>query len=159
MSISFEGPAIFVSDMAKARAFYEDVLGQEVLFAVADSYIAYTGGFSLWHVQSAHSMIKGEDVAEATPQGRDNFEMYFEDAEIQDAWSRVSAAGVEVAHEIREMPWGQRCFRVLDPEGHLVEIGEPMEAVIRRLLDQGLDEQEVSRRTMVPVEVIQNSRK
>ena len=34
--------------------------------------------------------------------------------------------------------WGQRVLRVYDPDGHVIEIGEAMEMVVRRLQGQGL---------------------
>ena len=30
-----------------------------------------------------------------------------------------------IVHPIRTEPWGQRVFRLLDPDGHIVEVGEP----------------------------------
>lgn len=154
MPLSFEGPAVFVSDMTKARAFYEGVLGQEVLFSVTDSYVAYASKFSLWHAGSANAMIHEESNGNLGRQGKNNFEMYFEDTELDYTWIRIEALGLEVVHGIKEMPWGQRCFRILDPDGHIVEIGEPMGAVIQRLLGEGLDAEEVARRTMAPLQVV-----
>lgn len=156
MSITFGGPAVFVADMDAARAFYETVLGQQVLFAVENSYTAYASGFSLWQHHSAESLVLGRGAdGPPTPQGRDNFEMYFETEELDDAWERVRAVCAEPLHAVREMPWGQRCFRVRDPDGHIVEVGEPMEMVVRRFLERGMPPQEVAERTMAPLEFVQ----
>lgn len=160
MSISFEGPAVFVADMGAARKFYENLLGLEVQFAVAEAYTAYAGGMSLWSAASASELIHGCTPAEAPgPQGRGNFELYFETDAIVEAWDIFEAAGVPIVHGVREMPWSQRCFRIQDPDGHLVEVGEPMTLVIRRLLDTGLSAQEVSDRTMAPLEMVQAAAK
>ncbi|MDX9802546.1 MAG: hypothetical protein RBS96_00715, partial [Dehalococcoidales bacterium] len=51
-------------------------------------------------------------------------------------------------------PWGQRAIRFYDPDNHIIEIGEPMPAVIRRLLKSGISEEEVAKRTSMPLEEI-----
>lgn len=156
MAIRFEGSAVFVSSMLDARTFYEQTLGQTVLFAVGDQYIAYEGGFSLWHHQNASESIHGTRPAgPATLQGHENFELYFETEELEDAWARTRASCSEPIHAMREMPWGQHCFRVRDPDGHIVEVAEPMSRVMKRLLDSGLTPEEVAKRTMTPLGLVQ----
>ncbi|BBD08414.1 VOC family protein [Desulfovibrio ferrophilus] len=156
MSITFEGPAVFVADMNSARKFYEGLLGLEVQFAVAEAYTAYAGGMSLWSAASASELIHGCTPAEQPgPQGRSNFELYFETETIVESWDKIESAGVPIVHGVREMPWGQRCFRIQDPDGHLVEVGEPMPLVIRNLLKTGLSPQEVADRTMAPLEMVE----
>ncbi|NJB67750.1 catechol 2,3-dioxygenase-like lactoylglutathione lyase family enzyme [Desulfobaculum xiamenense] len=155
MTPSFEGPAVFVSDLAASRRFYGDILGQSLLFAVGDAYAAYRG-FSLWQASAARETIFGETPVKTTEaQGRKNFEMYFETEELDATWERLTAEAIEAVHPIREEPWGQRNFRVLDPDGHVVEFGEPMPFVARRFLAQGLSAQETAARTMLPIEMIQ----
>jgi hypothetical protein len=56
---------------------------------------------------------------------------------------------------LREQPWGQRVFRVYDPDGHIVEIGEPMPVVIQRFLAQGMSAEEAAERTSMPLEIVQ----
>jgi hypothetical protein len=65
------------------------------------------------------------------------------------------AAEVWAVHPLREHPWGQCVFRVYDPDGHIVEIGEPMPIVIQRFLAQGLSLEAVSEKTSMPLEIVQ----
>ncbi|MDF2566503.1 MAG: glyoxalase, partial [Massilibacillus sp.] len=58
-------------------------------------------------------------------------------------------------HDMIEQPWGQRVFRIYDPDKHMVELGEPMTAVIKRYLNQGMTLIEVAKRTSMPVEFVQ----
>lgn len=37
-----------------------------------------------------------------------------------------------------EHSWGQRVIRFYDPDGHMIEVGEAMKAVIERFLDSGM---------------------
>jgi hypothetical protein len=64
---------------------------------------------------------------------------------------------VTFVHDIQEQPWGQRVARLRDPDGHLVEIGEIMEAVVRRLRGQGLAAEEIRARTGMPMEFIEEA--
>ena len=56
---------------------------------------------------------------------------------------------------LTEALWGQRAIRFLDPDGHVIEVSEPMQKVILRMLTSGMTEQEVSEKTMMPVEFVQ----
>ena len=87
--------------------------------------------------------------------GREHFELYFETAELDAVWQRLTSEGLPVVHEIRTQPWGQRCFRVRDPEGYLVEIGEPMSVVAGRFLSQGFSVAETAKKTMLPESMIE----
>ena len=58
-------------------------------------------------------------------------------------------------HPIREHPWGQRALRVTDPDGHLVEVGEPMPLVVTRLLNAGETVDAVVQRTAMPLEMVE----
>ncbi len=156
--ITFEGPAVLVRDMKASRKFYEVLLGQEVRFEVGDEYVQFATGFSLWAESGARQTIYGTDAVSASDRprlaGQEEFELYFETDELEAVWTSLSSAGGEVVHEIRTHPWGQRCFRVRDPEGILVEIGEPMSVVALRFLGQGLSIAETAKRTLLPESMV-----
>jgi hypothetical protein len=48
-------------------------------------------------------------------------------------------------------------MRVYDPDGHVLEIGEPMEAAVVRFHRQGLSIQLISQRTGMPGEFIERA--
>jgi hypothetical protein len=87
--------------------------------------------------------------------GQNNFELYFETSDLDAAHAQMIQAGVPLVHPLLEQPWGQRVFRVYDPDEHIVEIGEPMDAVIARFLKQGLTVAQIAQRTAMPVEIVQ----
>ena len=66
----------------------------------------------------------------------------------------MNAAGVEFIHPISEHPWGQRGMRFYDPDGHIVEIGETMEAVVWRFYEQGLPIDIISKKSAMTPEFI-----
>jgi hypothetical protein len=67
----------------------------------------------------------------------------------------MTDAGVQFVHPLREHPWGQRVFRLYDPDGHIVELGEPMPVVIQRFLVQHMSAEEIAQRTSMPLEIVQ----
>jgi catechol 2,3-dioxygenase-like lactoylglutathione lyase family enzyme len=153
MDIKFEGSVIFVKDVKASRRFYEDLLGQKVKDDFG-RFVGYEGGFGIWEADFAHQLIYEKPLEESGPLGKRNLELYFETEDIEDAWSRFSEAALELVHPMIEQPWGQRVFRLYDPDGHIVEIGEPLPVVARRLLNQGRSPEEVAEKTMMPLEAV-----
>jgi len=154
MTIQYQSSVLFVRDIQASRRFYEDVLGQEVLMDHGPN-VAYKSGFAIWQVDHAFQMIFEHAPHEAGPLGRQNYELYFEAVDLDTVGARLSNAGVEMVHPVREHPWGQRVLRVYDPDGHIVEIGEPMPAVISRFLAHGLTPEAVAQRTSMPLPIVQ----
>jgi uncharacterized glyoxalase superfamily protein PhnB len=68
--------------------------------------------------------VFGAAPDEGGPYGRRNLVLYFEDDDIEAAFGRV-VGRVDLIHAIQVQAWGQRVFRFYDPDGHIVEIGEP----------------------------------
>ena len=153
MPITFEGPAIMVADIKRSRAFYEELLHQEVLADFGQN-VPFKSGFSLWQADHAIGVIYDGKRTPPARLGQDNVEFYFESPDLDETWTRITAAWNDVIHPIVEAPWGQRGFRLRDPDGHIVEIGEPLPVLINRLLGQGLTPEQVAERTSVPVEMV-----
>ena len=154
MTIQYQSSVLFVRDIQASRRFYEDALGQKVLMDHGPN-VVYKGGFAIWQVDHAFQMIFEHAPDGTEPLGRQNFELYFEAVDLDAVGTRLSNAGVEMVHPVREHPWAQRALRVYDPDGHIVEIGEPMSAVIPRFLAQGLTPEAVAERTSMPLPIVQ----
>ena len=158
MDITYRSCVIFVQDIAVSRRFYEELLGQAVEMDFGPS-VDLQDGFNLWQIDHAFQTVyaRAPDTAERLRQG--NHELHFETADAKALSDRLSQAGVEFVHPLREMPWGKRIFRVRDPDGHTVAVGEPMTAVIARLLDEGMSAQAVAERTGMPLEIVKQVRR
>ena len=154
MTIQFQSSVIFVKDIEASRRFYEELLGQEVLMDHGPN-VGFVGGFAIWQVDHAYQMIFERPASEGQQLGRGNCELYFEADDLDAMQAQLSDAGVPFVHPVREHPWGQRVFRVHDPDGHIVELGEPMPAVIQRFLAQEMSAEEVAQRTSMPPEIVQ----
>ncbi len=153
MTISFEGPAILVDDMKASRAFYEELLEQEVMADFGQN-IPFKSGFSIWQTEHATEvMLQGKQKPPAKL-AHDNFEMYFESDDLETIWKKVEAGWNDIIHPIQEAPWLQRGFRLRDPDGHIVEVSESLPALFKRLLAQGMTVEEVAEKTGTPVEMV-----
>lgn len=141
---------VIVQDMERSRHFYAEVLDQKIK-TNSPKYVTFETGFSLWQGDRALSAIGQETPATS---GNGGFELVFESTDLDAVVARLGAAQVKLAHGIREQPWGQRVVRFYDPDGHLLEAGEPMGIVVRRFLTQGLSVEEVSKRTTLPPEEV-----
>ena len=80
-------------------------------------------------------------------------ELYFKCENLDKVFSKLGNSGVILIHPIEEQPLGQRVIRFYDPDNHIAEIGEPLSAVIRRYLEEGLPEEEMINWTSVPIKV------
>ncbi len=148
----YQAAVFFVSDIARSKRFYSEVLGQKT---VADfgANVGFEGGLSIWETSYALNMIFGEK-AKQMPVGANNAEIYFEADNLEALFERLVKEQVKVIHGIFEHPWGQRGFRVYDPDGHILEFSESMAAVVLRLHSQGLDEAAIAQKSMMPPEFI-----
>ena len=66
----------------------------------------------------------------------------------------VSEEAIEFIHPIHAHPWGQRAFRIYDPDHHIVEFGEPMSVVVIRYHQEGMTKEEISKKTLMPIEIV-----
>lgn len=155
MSIKYRSSVILVKDIKAARRFYEDLLKQNVKLDHGQC-VDFAGGFSIWQIDHAYNiMFENSSDNIETESKRHNIELYFETDNIEDAYNKASDSKVEFVHNLIEEPWGQRVFRIYDPDMNIIEVGEPMEAVIKRLIGLGLSAEEVSKRASMPIEIVQ----
>lgn len=145
--LKFDGPLIVVDDMARSRHFYEQLLGQKVKFDFGPN-VPFEG-FSI-HLKSHFQSLLGDVSQYPVIQKPHWGELYFETDELEPIYQRLNEAGVEFIHGVCEQPWGQRVMRFYDPDGHIVEIGETMEAVVWRLYEQGLSIDIISEKSAMP---------
>lgn len=153
MEINLVSSVIFVADMAVSRRFYEEVLAQQVLMDHGPN-VGYKGGFALWQQDHAGQMVFGGKAPGVVPAKKLAAELYFETNELDKIFAKLQENKVEFLHPLMEQPWGQRVTRFYDPDGHIVEIGEPMNCVIERMHSQGLTADEITRRTFMPLEIV-----
>jgi len=142
---------LLVNDIRKSKHFYNTILGQEIEMDFGRN-VVFKGGLSIWKKDYAFNLIFQEKAID-TPVEGNNFEVYFETEDIYNLYQRL-VKKVKVIHSIIEHPWGQRAFRVRDPDDHIVEFAETMESVVKSLNMQGLGLEEIAKKSMMPLEFI-----
>jgi catechol 2,3-dioxygenase-like lactoylglutathione lyase family enzyme len=150
--MKFICPLIVVNNMEVSRNFYEKVLGQKVQYDFGEN-VSFEGGFAI-HLKSHFSdliSIEKNDIIQKS----NNSELYFEEDDLDSFLQKLKTIdSIEYVHELKEQPWGQRVIRFYDPDMHIIEVGEPMESVVKRLLSEGLSVEETSKRTLMPEEFV-----
>jgi len=150
--LTYNCALLVVEDVAASKRFYEQVLGQTVTLDIGEN-VAFQGGFALIG-KAIYQDVLGDAQQFPVLRKPHNMELYFETDEVESTCQRLEQAGVEFVHKIREQPWGQIVIRVYDPDGHIIEIGETMENLARRLQAQGMTVEEISQKTSLPEEMI-----
>ncbi len=150
--LKFISPLIVVEDMARSRQFYEQLLEQKVKFDFGVD-VAFEGDFTI-HLKSHFQSLLGDAAKYPITTKAHNGELYFDADDIESIYQRLQAAGVEFIEGIREQPWGQRAMRLYDPDGHIIEIGEPLDITVRRFYLQGWSIERIAEKTGMPREFI-----
>jgi catechol 2,3-dioxygenase-like lactoylglutathione lyase family enzyme len=150
--LKFVSPLIVVEDMARSRQFYEQLLGQKVKFDFGVD-VCFEGDFTI-HLKSHFQSLMGDATKYPITAKAHNGELYFDSDDIESTYQRLQAAGVEFIEGIREQPWGQRAMRLYDPDGHIIEIGEPMDITVRRFSGQGWSIERIAEKTGMPHDFI-----
>jgi catechol 2,3-dioxygenase-like lactoylglutathione lyase family enzyme len=152
MKIKYICPLITVQNIEKSREFYEEVLNQEVEIDHGAN-VTFKGGFAIHEINHFQGLLG--DYTTVQDIDKKNFmELYFESTEIKAIDIKLKLFNCEYVHPVREQPWGQRVLRFYDPDGYIIEVGEPMDSVIRRFAVQGLSREEISQRSSMPLEFV-----
>jgi predicted enzyme related to lactoylglutathione lyase len=156
MNLKLSGFVLFVNDVSASKKFYTSILNQEIALEIGNINIGFKSGLALWEKTYAQNNIfsckKNGGI-------NDNLELYFETEDIEEVFRRVTEYGAESIHPPKEQPWMQKVFRFRDPDGFIIEIGETMESVVRRLGRSGMNEITIAEKTMMPSEFITHALK
>ncbi len=153
--LKFVSPLIVVENMARSRQFYEQLLEQKVKFDFGED-VCFEGDFTI-HLKSHFQSLLGDAARDPVTMKAHNGELYFDSDDIEAIYQRLQAAKVEFIEGIREQPWGQRAMRLYDPDGHVIEIGEPMETAVRRFHQQGWSIERIAEKTGMSREFIEGA--
>ena len=147
--MDYTSTLIAVSDMEKSRRFYHDVLGLEVT-ADFGANVSLDGGIALQTMDTWKTFIRTDKVVLPNNAG----ELYFEEEDMDAFCAHLKKFDICYVHPLFEHRWGQRVVRFYDPDGHIIEVGEKLDAVILRFLAQGLSPEETAQRMDIPLDFV-----
>ena len=122
---------VFAEDLAATKAFYQGVLGLEILGEETNEFgpsIVFKLGdimINLAHVTAGPDFgapgavaPRGEGARVVLPVGV---------ADVDEACAELARLGVPLLDEPRDRPWGIRCASFIDPAGHIWEIASDID--------------------------------
>lgn len=122
--LRFAIPHLFVTDMARAIAYYTETLGFRLTLKYGEPpFFAEVGRdlarFCLRHVDAGlvDDEIRRKEDLFALTIGVENA------AQVKALYEEFSAAGAAFHQPIKRHPWGARDFVVRDPDGNLISFG------------------------------------
>lgn len=146
--MKYEGTALFTDDIKASADFYREVIGLEVMMDNG-SHIAFLTGLYIWDRGSAEGLIF--NGAQDKRAGH-SMELCFSSENVSADYDRIKASGAKILNPLAEQPWSQLVFRIMDPDGNIVEIAESIFDTFRRLKESGLSLEEISGKTFTSVE-------
>ncbi len=126
MSLKFINSIAFVKDINISKAFYTEILGLKIV-EDHSPFVLFEDHFALHQAHELAVTVWDAACPPGTdqPQGRHNLLLYFETEELEQTFTRLKDQ-VKLIHPVQRQAWGQAVFRFYDPDGHVVEIGEPL---------------------------------
>jgi catechol 2,3-dioxygenase-like lactoylglutathione lyase family enzyme len=152
-TLFYHSAVAFVRNIGVSKKFYTEVLGMTVEFDFGKNIIL-KGGITLWEISPAHIIPERLGINSVGDKKVNRFEFYFETADIEAVVQKVKASGVEFLHSLHEEPWGQKTIRLFDPDRHLIEIGESIETFVKRLCNENLTSEQISKKTSIPLDAV-----
>jgi lactoylglutathione lyase len=113
---------LFVGDLERSVAFYQDVVGLELRVA-GDGYVEFaTGGckFGLYQRDRLGELTGREVIGPNNPGG----EVVFLVEDVDGEAARLRGAGAAILKGPVERAWGHRTLHLEDPDGFVVELAE-----------------------------------
>lgn len=117
---------IVVKDIEKARQFYHDLFGFE-LVVDNDGNMILTEGLVLQDEKIWKDFLGKDIVTE-----NNSCELYFEERNIEDFVQKLEKLypSVKYVNRLMTHSWGQKVVRFYDPDGNLIEVGTPVTDVM-----------------------------
>ena len=119
---------LVVEDIEKSITFYKELFGLRVVTAF-DGNVILTEGLVLQDRKIWERLVE-----KSVTFGGNASELYFIENDLEGFQEKLDQSSFEInyAHRLTTHDWGQRVIRIYDPDGHMIEIGESLEAIERR---------------------------
>jgi len=150
--ITYHSVVLMCSDITASRVFYQNLFHLEIELDI-EGLVSFKEGISLWSQKIASDLMY-QGSAPSPAQAHPNQEIYFETDDIEGFFEKIQKESIKLLHPIQLTPWQQRTVRFYDPDGHLIEVGESMQDVIKRLGGDGKTSDEIAELTMMPGHII-----
>ena len=148
-TLKYTSTLIAVADMEISKQFYHDVLGLEIVADFGDN-VTLDGGIALQTMNTWKTFIRTDNLVLPNNAG----ELYFEEEDMDIFCDHLKKFDICYVHPLFEHRWGQRVVRFYDPDKHIIEVGEKLDAVILRFMENGLSAEETAVRMDIPFDFV-----
>ena len=113
---------IVVKDINKAKQFYYDLFGLEMI-QDNDGNMILTDGLVLQEERYWKEFLKRDIIPQSN-----SCELYFEEADIEGFVEKLETLYPDILYvnQLMTHSWGQTVIRFYDLDGNLIEVGTPM---------------------------------
>lgn len=121
-AVKLKNVLIVVKDIEKAKKFYHDLFGLDVVLD-QEGNVILTEGLVLQD-EAIWKKYLGKEVIPKN----NSCELYFEEKEIEDFAEKLEKQYPEIYYVNRLIThsWGQKVIRFYDLDGNLIEVGTPV---------------------------------
>ena len=121
-TMKLKNTLIVVKDIEKAKRFYHDLFGLEMI-RDNDGNMILTDGLVLQEERYWKEFLKREIILQSN-----SSELYFEEADIEGFTEKLETLYPDIQYVNRLMThsWGQTVIRFYDLDGNLIEVGTPV---------------------------------
>ncbi|HNX65183.1 MAG TPA: glyoxalase/bleomycin resistance/dioxygenase family protein [Oscillospiraceae bacterium] len=141
---------IAVKDIEVSKKFYMDLFDQTVDLDLGWN-VTMSGGFALQQNFGWLTGLPEDSILNKS----NNMELYFEVDDFDEFLEKLkNYNNVNYVHEAKTHDWKQRVVRIYDPDYHIIEVGEAMNAIAKRYLKNGYSIEEAAKEIQFPVEVV-----
>jgi lactoylglutathione lyase len=117
---------LLVHNFAESLRWYRDTLGFGVSLEVEDTYAEFDTGDAILAIYNRR-LMEGVVGSQAQGRGRDEVVVTFAADGVDRTFQELRAKGVAFVTEPHDQPnWVLRVAHFRDPDGHLLEIYEPL---------------------------------
>lgn len=125
-SLNIDVITLFVEDLQRVRAFYQEVFGLSAVYEDAVSAVFNFGNMSinLLDISEAYGLIHPGPVANRESGSRFQFTIRVD--EVDAVCDELKIHGVTLLNGPMDRPWGVRTAAFMDPAGHVWEIAQQL---------------------------------
>lgn len=125
-SLNVDVITLFVEDLQRVRAVYQEVFGLSAVYEDAVSAVFNFGNMSinLLDISEAYGLIQPGTVANRESGSRFQFTIRVDD--VNAVCDELKPRGVTLLNGPVDRPWGVRTAAFMDPAGHVWEIAEQL---------------------------------
>jgi catechol 2,3-dioxygenase-like lactoylglutathione lyase family enzyme len=117
---------LFVEDLARSKAFYQEIFGLSVGVEDSEAVAFFVGEFAINLLQIAAAPELIEPTTAGGPDAGPRFVLSVDVDDVDVVCARLAERGVTLLNGPMDRPWGIRTASFTDPAGHIWEIAHAL---------------------------------